>query len=376
MSSISIKPAASFDRTAINPWIIAARGRRADVHGDLGHDDRERGPAVHRRRPVRCPDRCRLGHHQLPGRQRHRPADHRLAVCATLAGATTSCICIAVFTLASALCGFATSLTQMIVFRIIQGLAGGGLQPCSQGVLLDAFPEEEQGTAMTLFGVAAILGPIVGPHARRLALRQLRLAIHLPDQRPDRRVLADRRVSGGRGSRVPQARAGRAQPPAAELRLHRTGTSGAGHVAAGKSCSARDRNGIGSAIRSAGCRHCSFLFVLGLALLIYQEMRTASPIINFRVLRDRNLSLSCIIMFCAFAVLYCSCIALPVAAPVPVRLRRASFGNDDVALGRLLHGGDDRRRGAAGSASRRPLVGRERIGRHGHRQLQPFADES
>src|SRR5580765_1789969 len=72
-------------------------------------------------------------------------------------------ICITLFTLASAMCGFATSLGQMIVFRIIQGLAGGGLQPCSQGVLLDSFPEEEQGTAMTLFGVAAILGPIVGP---------------------------------------------------------------------------------------------------------------------------------------------------------------------------------------------------------------------
>ena len=70
---------------------------------------------------------------------------------------------IAVFTLASALCGFATSLEQMILFRIIQGLAGGGLQPCSQGVLLDAFPEEKQGTAMTLFGVAAIIAPIVGP---------------------------------------------------------------------------------------------------------------------------------------------------------------------------------------------------------------------
>jgi MFS transporter, DHA2 family, multidrug resistance protein len=53
------------------------------------------------------------------------------------------------------------------------------------------------------------------------------------------------------------------------------------------------------------------LFVLGMGWLIYHEMRTASPIINFRVLRDRNLSLSCIIMFSAFAVLYCSCIALP-----------------------------------------------------------------
>src|SRR6478672_11189977 len=61
------------------------------------------------------------------------------------------------------MCGFATSLEEMIVFRIIQGLAGGGLQPCSQGILLDSFPPEKQGTAMTLFGVAAVIGPIVGP---------------------------------------------------------------------------------------------------------------------------------------------------------------------------------------------------------------------
>src|SRR5271169_1812912 len=70
---------------------------------------------------------------------------------------------VAVFTLSSALCGMATSLGAMILFRVIQGLSGGGLQPCSQGVLLDAFPEEKQGTAMTLFGVAAIIAPIVGP---------------------------------------------------------------------------------------------------------------------------------------------------------------------------------------------------------------------
>src|SRR6478672_8274585 len=70
---------------------------------------------------------------------------------------------IAVFTLASAACGFATCLGQMILFRVLQGLAGGGLQPCSQGILLDSFPPEKQGTAMTLFAVAAVLGPVVGP---------------------------------------------------------------------------------------------------------------------------------------------------------------------------------------------------------------------
>ena len=52
---------------------------------------------------------------------------------------------IAVFTLASGLCGMATSLSQLILFRVIQGLAGGGLQPSSQAVLLDAFPRGEAG---------------------------------------------------------------------------------------------------------------------------------------------------------------------------------------------------------------------------------------
>jgi MFS transporter, DHA2 family, multidrug resistance protein len=70
---------------------------------------------------------------------------------------------IAIFTLSSLLCGMAGSLGQLILFRVIQGLAGGGLQPSSQGVLLDAFPVEKQGVAMTLFGFAALIAPVVGP---------------------------------------------------------------------------------------------------------------------------------------------------------------------------------------------------------------------
>ncbi len=72
-------------------------------------------------------------------------------------------ISIAVFTIASGLCGAATSLEQIILFRVLQGLAGGGLQPSSQGVLLDRFPPEKQGAAMTVFGMAALVAPIVGP---------------------------------------------------------------------------------------------------------------------------------------------------------------------------------------------------------------------
>src|SRR5580700_9332415 len=70
---------------------------------------------------------------------------------------------IAVFTISSGLCGLATSLNQLILFRVMQGLAGGGLQPCSQGILLDTFPPEKQGSAQTAFGLAALLAPVVGP---------------------------------------------------------------------------------------------------------------------------------------------------------------------------------------------------------------------
>src|SRR5215471_9658122 len=70
---------------------------------------------------------------------------------------------ILVFTVASALCGMASSLSVLIASRVLQGLAGGGLQPSSQGVLLDAFPAERQGAAQTVFGIAALLAPVVGP---------------------------------------------------------------------------------------------------------------------------------------------------------------------------------------------------------------------
>src|SRR5262249_57206541 len=67
------------------------------------------------------------------------------------------------FTLASLMCGLSTSLEQLILFRVLQGLFGGGLQPCSQGILLDAFPREKQGQGLTMFALAALVAPVVGP---------------------------------------------------------------------------------------------------------------------------------------------------------------------------------------------------------------------
>jgi DHA2 family multidrug resistance protein len=70
---------------------------------------------------------------------------------------------VGLFTLSSAACGLATSLDQLVFFRILQGIGGGGLQPVTQAVLVDTFPPEKQGSAQTLFGISALIAPVLGP---------------------------------------------------------------------------------------------------------------------------------------------------------------------------------------------------------------------
>lgn len=67
------------------------------------------------------------------------------------------------FTAASVLCGIATSLPELVVFRLLQGIFGAGLVPLSQAVLLDTFPREQHGSAMAMWGVGVMVGPILGP---------------------------------------------------------------------------------------------------------------------------------------------------------------------------------------------------------------------
>ncbi len=71
--------------------------------------------------------------------------------------------CILGFTLASFLCGIATSLPELVFFRLLQGLAGGGLQPLQQAIVNDAFPPEKLGIAVGIVGMVNVCGPILGP---------------------------------------------------------------------------------------------------------------------------------------------------------------------------------------------------------------------
>jgi DHA2 family multidrug resistance protein len=71
--------------------------------------------------------------------------------------------CIVIFTLSSVLCGLASSLGMLILARIIQGAGGGALQPIAKTVLLESFPREKRGSAMSVYAIGVVVAPILGP---------------------------------------------------------------------------------------------------------------------------------------------------------------------------------------------------------------------
>jgi len=72
-------------------------------------------------------------------------------------------LCLFIFTVSSLLCGFAPSLGMLLLFRVLQGAGGGGLQPMAQAILADTFPPSQRGLAFALYGVTAVMAPTVGP---------------------------------------------------------------------------------------------------------------------------------------------------------------------------------------------------------------------
>jgi MFS transporter, DHA2 family, multidrug resistance protein len=219
-------------------------------------------------------------------------------------------ISIAVFTLSSALCGMAGSLGQLILFRVIQGLAGGGLQPSSQGVLLDAFPAEKQGAAMTLFGLAALLAPVIGPT----------LGGWLTDEYQWRWVFLINVPVGVLAwagcyflLRDPEYLI----KERTELRKRPFHFDSVGlslliivmvcwEVMLSKG---QEWDWLGDPFWRV--QTLAFLFAAGLVVLVFWELRSPNPVVNFRPLGERNFSACCIIIFCAYAVLYGASTSLP-----------------------------------------------------------------
>src|SRR6476469_8959356 len=71
--------------------------------------------------------------------------------------------CVALFTISSMLCGLAPNLGMLVLFRVLQGIGGGGLQPSEQAILADTFPPKKRGMAFAVYGFAVVAAPAIGP---------------------------------------------------------------------------------------------------------------------------------------------------------------------------------------------------------------------
>ena len=237
-------------------------------------------------------------------------------------------ISIAVFTLASLLCGMASSLNALIAFRVLQGLAGGGLQPSSQGILLDAFPKEKQGVAMTIFGIAALLAPVVGPTLGGyitdnygwqfifylnlpvgiFALVMCSTLVRDPDYLKQERE--ELRKSG--------------RPFDTLGLIYLAVAMIAWEILLSKG---QEYDWFGDPFYRV--QVLAVMFVGSVLLLVRREMKIANPLINFRSLADRNFRSCCVIIACAFGVLYANTTSLP-------GLLQSLFGYDATTSGLVL----------------------------------------
>jgi DHA2 family multidrug resistance protein len=235
---------------------------------------------------------------------------------------------IAVFTLASALCGMAGSLGALIACRVLQGLAGGGLQPSSQGVLLDAFPPEKQGAAQTLFGIAALLAPVVGPTLggyitdnygwRWIFYLNIPVGIFAL-------IMCSMLVRDPEYLKAERDKMRKEHQPFDVIGLCLLAmTMVSWEVVLSKG---QEWDWFGDPFWRV--QTLAGLFVFGLGTLIWREMRFSNPLINFRTLLDRNFRACCIIIFCAFGVLYANTTSLPA-------LLQSLFGYDATTSGLVL----------------------------------------
>jgi len=204
----------------------------------------------------------------------------------------------------------AGSLGQLILFRVIQGLAGGGLQPSSQAVLLDAFPPEKQGVAMTLFGLAALLAPVVGPTLGGWLTDQYEWRwIFLINVPIGLLALAGCYALLRDPDYLTKQRTELMSRP---FHFDSIGLSlliivmVSWEVMLSKG---QEWDWLGDPFWRV--QTLATFFVVGLIGLVFWELRSPNPVVNFRPLAERNFSACCIIIFCAYAVLYGASTSLP-----------------------------------------------------------------
>jgi MFS transporter, DHA2 family, multidrug resistance protein len=209
---------------------------------------------------------------------------------------------ILLFTISSFFCGIAPSLPILILFRVLQGLGGGGLQPTTQAILADLFPKEKVAVAFTLYSVVIVLAPTLGPvlggwFSDHWGWRWI-FFLNIPCG-----------IAAYLLNRVLQPSA-----PKAHTREASVDYPGLISIALGLGCLeyVLDRGERSDWFASPAITTAAIVSCAALLFLVFHELRrTTHPILQLRLLANRNFSLACVMIFVTYFARYASTALLP-----------------------------------------------------------------
>jgi DHA2 family multidrug resistance protein len=206
------------------------------------------------------------------------------------------------FTVSSFFCGFAPNLPFLIIFRIIQGAAGGGLQPLSQAILLEVFPPSERGKAMAFWALGIVVAPMLGPV----------LGGWLTDNYSWRWVFYINIPIGLLAIILTQMFV--FDPPYIGRKSQRVDYMGMGLLVIGIGALQvmLDKGQQEDWFASRFIQVLTVAAVVGLVGLVIRELRTAHPIVNLRVFKNRTYATGVFLMTVLGFVLYGSTVLLPL----------------------------------------------------------------
>ena len=206
------------------------------------------------------------------------------------------------FTGSSVICGLAPSLWVLVGFRILQGMGGGGLQPLSQAILLETFPKEEHGMAMALFGMGVVLAPILGPV----------VGGWLTDQASWRWIFYINLPAGLMATFLVFSFIH--DPPYIRKKDFSIDRWGLFFLCIGLGCLqiVLDKGQRDDWFQSNFILYLSIISLVSLALFVWVEFHMRHPVVNLKILGDRNFSTGSVIMFAGFLALFASLVLLPL----------------------------------------------------------------
>ncbi len=210
-------------------------------------------------------------------------------------------ICVAMFTLTSFLCGMATSLPQLVLFRLLQGLFGGGMQPSQQAIIVDIFPPEKRGMAFGVTAIATIVAPILGPT----------LGGYITDTY-DWRWIFFANVPVGIIAVILISRLVE-DPPWIKATKQKIDFIGLSLITLGLGALqlALDRGEIEDWLGSPFIRIMTLIAALGIIGSVIWLLIARKPVVNLEVFRDRNFSVACICIAATGGILYAGAVIIP-----------------------------------------------------------------